>query len=80
MYRFTYQILLRWLTFYYMITTISLIRINRRNFPFQNLSLDFEEIFRSNLETLFSHSWDTKKQFGTNEKLSWGCKVGQIRF
>ena len=20
------------------------------------------------------------KQFGTNEKMSWGCKVGQIRF
>ena len=49
MYRFTYQILLRLLTFYYMITTISLVRINRRNFTFQNLSFDFEEIFRSNL-------------------------------
>ena len=31
-------------------------------------------------ETLFSHSWGPKKQFGTNEKLSWGCKVGQTRF
>ena len=31
-------------------------------------------------ESLFSHSLGPKKQFGTNEKLSWGCKVGQIRF
>ena len=26
------------------------------------------------------HYWGPKKQFGTNEKLLWGCKVGQIRF
>ena len=29
---------------------------------------------------VFSHSWGPKKPFGTNEKLSLGCKVGQIRF
>ena len=29
---------------------------------------------------IISHSWGPKKQFGTNEKMSWGCKVGQIRF
>ena len=36
------------------------------------------------LGTYFSHSggWGggAGKCFGTNEKLSWGCKVGQIRF
>ena len=34
------------------------------------------------LGTLFAHSgWGGGKIFfGTNEKLSWGCKVGQIRF
>ena len=33
------------------------------------------------LGTFFSHSGGGgMKQFGTNEKLSWGCKVGQIRF
>ena len=34
------------------------------------------------LGTFFSHSGGGggTKQFGTNEKLSWGCKVGQIRF
>ena len=31
-------------------------------------------------ETLFSHLWGPKKQFGINEKLSLGRKVGQIRF
>ena len=31
-------------------------------------------------ETLFSHSWGPKKPFGTNAKLSLGCKVGKIRF
>ena len=31
-------------------------------------------------KTWFSYSWSSKKQFGTNEKLSLGCKVGQIRF
>ena len=31
-------------------------------------------------ETLFSHSWGPKKQFGTDEKFSLECKVGQIRF
>ena len=31
-------------------------------------------------ETLFFYSWGPKKQFGTNEKISWGCKGGQIRF
>ena len=29
---------------------------------------------------IFSHSVGPMKQFGTDEKLSWGCKVGQIRF
>ena len=29
---------------------------------------------------MFSHSGGPRKQFGTNEKLSWGCKIGQIRF
>ena len=29
---------------------------------------------------IFSHSGGPRKQFGTNEKLSWGCKVGQIKF
>ena len=24
--------------------------------------------------------WGAGNFFGTNEKLSWGCKVGQIRF
>ena len=27
----------------------------------------------------FSHSGDPRKQFGTNSKLSLGCKVGHIR-
>ena len=27
----------------------------------------------------FSHSGGPRKQFGTNSKLSLGCKVGQIR-
>ena len=25
-------------------------------------------------KTLFSNSWGPKKQFGTNEKLSWGAR------
>ena len=32
------------------------------------------------LGTFFSHSGGPRIFFGTNEKLSWGCKVGQIRF
>ena len=36
------------------------------------------------LGTFFSHSGGGggggRNIFGTNEKLSWGCKVGQIRF
>ena len=32
------------------------------------------------LETLFSHLWGPEKPFGTNAKMSLGCKVGQIRF
>ena len=31
------------------------------------------------LETLFSHSWGPKKQFGANAKFSLVCKVGEIR-
>ena len=31
-------------------------------------------------ETLFSHLWGPKKQFGTSAKFSLGCKVGEIRF
>ena len=29
--------------------------------------------------TIFSH-WGGEETIGTNERLSWGCKVGQIRF
>ena len=32
------------------------------------------------LGTFFSHSGGPGNFFGTNEKLLWGCKVGQIRF
>ena len=32
------------------------------------------------LGKLFSHSGGVEDFFGTNEKLSWGCKVGQIKF
>ena len=32
------------------------------------------------LRNIFSHSGGPGKSFGTNEKFSWGCKVGQIRF
>ena len=31
------------------------------------------------LETLFSHPLGPTKQFETDAKLSWGCKVCQIR-
>ena len=32
------------------------------------------------LGTFFSHSGGPRNVFGTDEKLSWGCKVGQIGF
>ena len=28
----------------------------------------------------FSYSGGPREQFGINEKLSWGCKMGQIRY
>ena len=35
-------------------------------------------MFRNKIS--YSGGGGTMKQFGTNEKLSWGCKVCQIRF
>ena len=32
------------------------------------------------LRTFFSYSVGLREQFGINEKLSWGCKMGQIRY
>ena len=31
------------------------------------------------IQIFFSHSGGPREQFGTNSKLSLGCKVGQIR-
>ena len=39
--------------------------------------------FHSAIEFIFKdknslHFWGPNERFGTHEKLSWGCKVGQI--
>ena len=39
--------------------------------------------FHSTIEFIFEdknslHFWGPNERFGTHEKLSWGCKVGQI--
>ena len=36
-------------------------------------------LFMSFMGIFFSHTGGSREQFGTNSKLSLGCKVGQIR-